>query len=90
MATASQPIPDGKEESQVNGSHTVRTSHRASLQSKGSLDRFESFDVTPIIGKEFPSAQLTEWLDAPNSDELLRDLAIISNSLFFPTTYLFY
>ncbi|KAH8879001.1 taurine catabolism dioxygenase [Thozetella sp. PMI_491] len=46
------------------------------LKLSGALDSFESFDVTPIIGKEFPKARLVEWLDAPNSDELLRDLAI--------------
>ncbi|KAI9933418.1 hypothetical protein AWENTII_002528 [Aspergillus wentii] len=46
------------------------------LQLKGALDQFESFDVTPVIGKEFPNASLKEWLDAPNSDDLLRELAI--------------
>ncbi|RMZ81907.1 hypothetical protein DV738_g2035, partial [Chaetothyriales sp. CBS 135597] len=50
--------------------------HREPLQLKGVLDQFESFDVTPIIGKEFPKAQVVDWLKAPNADELLRDLAI--------------
>ncbi|KAL5041374.1 hypothetical protein BDW71DRAFT_201412 [Aspergillus fruticulosus] len=36
----------------------------------------ENFDVAPVIGRGFPSASLAEWLRAPNSDELLRDLAI--------------
>ena len=49
------------------------------LKLKGALDSFESFDVTPVIGKEFPKANLKEWLRAPNSDELLRDLAITGN-----------
>lgn len=48
------------------------------LKLSGSLDSFESFDVTPIIGREFPTANLKEWLHSPNSDALLRDLAIIS------------
>jgi hypothetical protein len=48
------------------------------LQLKGALDQYESFDVTPVIGKEFPTVSLKEWLQAPNSDELLRDLAITS------------
>ncbi|KAM4067785.1 taurine catabolism dioxygenase tauD, tfdA family protein [Hirsutella rhossiliensis] len=47
-----------------------------SLKTTGVLDQFESFDVTPIIGREFPNAKLVEWLNAPNSDELIRDLAI--------------
>lgn len=53
------------------------------LQLKGVLDQYESFDVTPVIGKEFPSASLKEWLQAPNSDELLRDLAI-TGEFFLP------
>ncbi|KID74411.1 Alpha-ketoglutarate-dependent sulfonate dioxygenase [Metarhizium brunneum] len=46
------------------------------IRAKGNLDSFESFDVTPIIGREFPKANLVELLNAPNSDELLRDLAV--------------
>ncbi len=54
---------------------------RQPLQLSGALDNYESFDVTPVIGKEFPTANLVDWLDAPNSDELLRDLAITSELL---------
>jgi len=49
---------------------------RTPLKYSGSLDRYESIDVTPVIGTEYPTANLVEWIDAPNSDELLRDLAI--------------
>jgi hypothetical protein len=51
---------------------------RKPLQLSGALDSLESFDVTPVIGREFPHAKLVDWLDAPNSDDLLRDLAITS------------
>ena len=51
---------------------------REPLKLSGTLDAYESFDVTPVIGREFPTAKLDEWLAAPNSDELLRDLAITS------------
>lgn len=51
---------------------------KAPLELKGALDQFKSFDVTPVIGKEFENVDLAEWLRAPNSDELLRDLAITS------------
>jgi hypothetical protein len=54
---------------------------RQPLTVSGALDKYESFDVTPVIGKEFPTANLVDWLDAPNSDELLRDLAITSEIL---------
>ena len=46
------------------------------LKTSGVLDQYKSFDVTPIIGREFPTASIKEWLEAPNSDELLRELAI--------------
>ncbi|KAH7309789.1 hypothetical protein B0I35DRAFT_86643 [Stachybotrys elegans] len=46
------------------------------LKLSGSLKSYEHFDVTPVIGREFPTAKLVDWLNAPNSDELIRDLAI--------------
>ncbi|KAL1836227.1 hypothetical protein VTJ49DRAFT_5408 [Mycothermus thermophilus] len=46
------------------------------LKLSGVLDQFESFDVTPVIGREYKNVNLVDWLNAPNSDELLRDLAI--------------
>jgi hypothetical protein len=49
---------------------------REPLQLKDVLNEYEYFDVTPVIGREFPTVNLKEWLRAPNSDELLRDLAI--------------
>ncbi|KAH8552426.1 hypothetical protein BGW37DRAFT_550631 [Umbelopsis sp. PMI_123] len=49
---------------------------REPLKLKGVLDQFKSFDVTPVIGKEFPDAQLTDWLAADNADDLIRDLGI--------------
>jgi hypothetical protein len=51
---------------------------REPLQLKGVLDQFKSFDVTPVIGREFVDVNLKDWLEAPNSDELIRDLAITS------------
>lgn len=53
---------------------------REPLQLKGALDSFKSFDVTPIIGREFVDVNLKDWLRAPNSDELIRDLAITSTA----------
>jgi hypothetical protein len=59
--------------------------HKEPLQLQGALDKYESFDVTPIIGREFPSVNLKEWLESPNSDDLLRDLAITSQ--YSPVQY---
>lgn len=52
--------------------------HREPLKLNGALDKFEHFDVTPIIGREYVDVDLVEWMKAPNADELLRDLAITS------------
>lgn len=54
----------------------VHLGHSKPLQLKGVLNQFKSFDVTPTIGKEYPDADLAQWLRASNSDELIRDLAI--------------
>lgn len=54
------------------------TPQREPLQLKGALDQFKSFDVTPVIGREFVDVNLKDWFRAPNSDELLRDLAVTS------------
>ena len=60
------------------------TLQKEPLKLSGALDSFDSFDVTPVIGREFPTANLKEWLQAPNSDELLRDLAITSKDILDP------
>jgi hypothetical protein len=52
---------------------------RHPLKGSGSLDCFESFEVTTVIGTEFlPGVQLSQFLSAPNSDDLIRDLALLS------------
>ncbi|KAK9772180.1 hypothetical protein SCAR479_11189 [Seiridium cardinale] len=61
---------------QSDGLPELLTGHREPLKLRGALEKFEQFDVTPVIGKEFANVDIVEWLRAPNSDELLRDLAI--------------
>lgn len=60
---------------------TKATRVRQPLNLSGALDVYQSFDVTPVIGREFPEVQLTSLLSAKNSHELLRDLAITSESV---------
>jgi hypothetical protein len=50
------------------------------LKKSGALDAaFEYDDLTPTIGREYLRARIVEdILNAPNADELLRDLAITS------------
>ena len=51
---------------------------RKPLKANGSLDTYDKVDLTPVIGREFPKANLVEWLKAPNADELLTELAYTS------------
>ncbi|KIV98595.1 uncharacterized protein PV09_09613 [Verruconis gallopava] len=46
------------------------------LKYSGSLDAYESIDITPVIGTEYPTANLVDFINSPNADTLLRDLAI--------------
>lgn len=45
----------------------------------GSLAQFKSYDETTHIGTRFPdeSLQLSQILKAPNSDELIKDMAVL-------------
>ncbi|KAK0113462.1 hypothetical protein ONS95_013720 [Cadophora gregata] len=56
---------------------TQSASFATPLQYSGSLDTYESFDVTNVIGREFPKLQLTDIL---KDDEKIRDLAILETS----------
>ncbi|EXJ89885.1 hypothetical protein A1O3_02952 [Capronia epimyces CBS 606.96] len=66
------PVPVGDKQK----THTVTLPIRQPLKASGALDKYASEDLTPVIGTEFPTANLVEWLQSPNADELLRDLAI--------------
>jgi hypothetical protein len=61
-----------------NGVNASTQSTRLPLKPNGSLSEVERIDLTPVIGTEFPTANLVEWLQSPNADELLTDLAYTS------------
>lgn len=48
------------------------------LRTNGSLDSYAHLDLTPCIGREFPTANLVNMMQASNSDELLKELALTS------------
>ncbi len=52
---------------------TQSASFPVPLVNSGTLDHYESFDVTSVIGREYPKVQLTEIL---KDDAKIRDLAI--------------
>lgn len=47
---------------------------REPLKYSGSLDEYQHFNVTPVIGAEFPEVQLTDIL---NDDRKIKDLAVL-------------
>jgi hypothetical protein len=51
------------------------------LKYSGSLDQYKHFDITPVIGEEFPELQLSEIL---SDDNKIRDLAILGKSPIRP------
>ncbi|KAG8531163.1 putative NRPS-like protein biosynthetic cluster [Bacidia gigantensis] len=64
-----------------------QSQHREPLKLSGALDGVDYFEVTPCLGREYRGVDLAEWIKAPNSDELLRDLAITISQrgvVFFP------
>lgn len=51
----------------------------APLKLSGALDQFSFEETTPAIGREFHNVNIVDdLLNATNSDELVRDLAITS------------
>ncbi|KAJ5082536.1 hypothetical protein N7532_011579 [Penicillium argentinense] len=53
------------------------SSYPAPLQLSGALDKFSFEETTPAIGREFHNVNIVDdLLNAPNADELVRDLAI--------------
>jgi hypothetical protein len=58
-------------------SATTTSRLTAPLKYTGSLDSFEQFDVTAVIGREFPGLQLSEIL---HDDAKIRDLAILGEA----------
>lgn len=77
MAPSIDSIPASAEQVDFKSKNGTQPLRRP-LELKGVLDQFKSFDVTPIIGREFVDVNLAEWLCADNSDDLIRDLAITS------------
>ena len=59
---------------------TTRSRNVQPLKKSGALDTAFAFeDITPVFGREYPKAQIVEdILNAPNADDLLRDVAITS------------
>lgn len=74
-AAACDGVHNGNGVSKKNTGRLIREP----IQRTGVLDHVKAVKLTPIIGTEFPEASLAEWLRAPDSDALIRELAVISS-----------
>lgn len=73
-------VPEVTTKGQSDAASEIKTSaFRTPLKYSGSLDAFEHFDVTSVIGREFPKLQLSEILE---DDAKIRDLAITGTASF--------
>ena len=54
---------------------TSKVNHREPLKVSGVLPT-NYFEVTPVIGREYPDVQLSQLMNSPQRDAYLRDLAI--------------
>lgn len=75
-------MPSATENGASNGDakHGIPTSCPSCpqpLKYGGSLDAYPYFEISPIIGREYPTLKATDILKAPNAEEQIRDLAII-------------
>jgi hypothetical protein len=63
---------------EIMGSLTHKTQlQREPLKYSGSLDHHEFIEVSPIIGREYKDLKIKDILLAENSEQQIRDLAII-------------
>ena len=61
------------------GDARSRTRCLSPMVDSGSLNKYTHSDLTPVIGREFHSVQVTDLLDGDK--QLIKDLAITGNSL---------
>ncbi|KAJ8293385.1 Alpha-ketoglutarate-dependent taurine dioxygenase [Rhodotorula toruloides] len=79
MATQTETLPSAVGSLSLSGSLNP-------LKSTGALDQYKPVELTPVIGTQFRGVQLVDLLDAPNADDLLKELAITihrRNVVFF-------
>ncbi len=58
----------------------LNTDHKEALELSGALEGLKYMDLSPLLGREYKDVDLVDLLQAPNSDDLIRDLAITSES----------
>ncbi|KAJ9296097.1 hypothetical protein DTO271G3_5672 [Paecilomyces variotii] len=70
-------MPAPVESSYIRGGHELaRPRLSGNLEYSGFLDSYSYSDLTPVIGREYQSLQITDILESKDSDRLIRDLAV--------------
>lgn len=80
MTPIAQQLENASENIGLAGGSNLEPKATDPLKPTGVLEQCEYIDLTPVIGREYPNANLVEWLQAPNADELLRELAYTISS----------
>lgn len=64
----------------LRNNYSSRTKAPEPLRLSGALKGYKHVELTPVLGTEFLEGSLAEMLNAPNSDELIREFAITGKS----------
>jgi hypothetical protein len=72
-SVATEPVRGNETQSPLKVAS--RTNHKEPLKVSGALPS-NYFEVTSIIGREYPDVQISELMTSPRRDEYIRDLAI--------------
>jgi hypothetical protein len=79
------PSQEGAGAANGNGSH--HASRYPPFPYSGILDKYESVEITPCMGTQFKNLDLAEFLELPNSEDGIKDLALLrSLRLILPQT----
>jgi hypothetical protein len=79
-------VADTKPSTMVGGDDVARPRLSKPLTYSGSLDKFTSNDLTPVIGREYLDLQVVDLLKA--EDKVIQDLALTSESDLTPDLHI--
>jgi hypothetical protein len=55
---------------------------RDPVKYSGTLDSYEFFEVTPCTGREYAKLSIRDVLNAPNSDDMIRDFSVLVSTMW--------
>ena len=85
MAPSAINQPENDRTNQNGHGKAAPKLRREPLKNSGSIEHLEYVDVTPIIGREYPTAKIKDILHAPNAEQQLRDTTEGKRSAYLST-----